>query len=166
VVVLIKNFSFKYLFGEIDTSTMGNNSLKLRISIPPVEGIEDIPIAAIEVLAEKMGFAPDKIQDIVQALTEACINAIMYTNNGADVEIVVYAAHDALMIEVRDKGVGFDPDTIKSPDFELMQQVGGGSGGFGLHMIKALVDKVEIDSSPAGTTIRMSKYLQPAISQA
>ncbi len=145
---------------------MGDKSLKLQISIPPIEGIEDIPIAAIEVLAGKMGFAPDKTQDIVQALTEACVNAIMYTNNDADVEIVVYATHDALMLEVRDKGAGFNPDNVKAPDFELMQQVGGGSGGFGLHMIKALVDQLEIDSSPSGTTIRMSKYLQPAVSQA
>jgi len=145
---------------------MGDKSLKLQISIPPVEGIEDIPIAAIEVLAGKMGFAPDKTQDIVQALTEACVNAIMYANNDADVEIVVYATHDALMLEVRDKGAGFNPEDVPAPDFELMQQVGGGSGGFGLHMIKALVDKLEIDSSPAGTTIRMCKYLQPAVSQA
>jgi len=144
---------------------MGDRPLKLQISIPPIEGIEDIPIAAIEVLAGKMGFAPDKTQDIVQALTEACVNAIMYTNNNADVEIVVYATHDALMLEVRDKGVGFDPNNVKAPDFEIMQQMGGGSGGFGLHMIKALVDKVDIDSSPAGTTIRMSKYLQPVVSQ-
>ncbi len=144
---------------------MGDKSLKLQISIPPVEGIEDIPIAAIEVLATKMGFSPDKTQDIVQALTEACVNAIMYTNNKADVEIVVYATHEALMLEVRDKGAGFNPEEIKPPDFELMQQVGGGAGGFGLHMIKALVDKLEIDSSPAGTTIRMSKYLKPTVSQ-
>jgi len=145
---------------------MGDKSLKLQISIPAVEGIEDIPIAAIEVLAGKMVFAPDKTQDIVQALTEACVNAIMYANNDADVEIVVYATHDALMLEVRDKGAGFNPEDVPAPDFELMQQVGGGSGGFGLHMIKALVDKLEIDSSPAGTTIRMCKYLQPAVSQA
>ncbi len=140
---------------------MGDKSLKLLISIPPVEGIEDVPIAAVEVLACKMGFAPDQTQDIVQALTEACVNAIMYTNNDADVEIVVYATHDQLSLEVRDRGSGFNPDEVPTPDFDLIQQIGGGSGGFGLHMIKALVDQVEIDSSPNGTTIRMSKYLRP-----
>lgn len=143
---------------------MGDKSLKLQISIPPVEGIEDIPIAAIEVLASKMGFSPDRAQDIVQALTEACVNAIMYTNNDADVDIVVYATHDSLMVEVRDKGKGFDPTSVPSPDFDLMQEVGGGAGGFGLHMIKSLVDKLEIDSGPTGTVIRMSKYLKPVSS--
>jgi serine/threonine-protein kinase RsbW len=143
---------------------MGDKSLKLQISIPPVEGIEDIPIAAIEVLASKMGFSPDMAQDIVQALTEACVNAIMYTNNDADVDIVVYATHDSLMVEVRDKGKGFDPTSVPSPDFDLMQEVGGGAGGFGLHMIKSLVDKLEIDSGPTGTVIRMSKYLKPVSS--
>jgi serine/threonine-protein kinase RsbW len=33
------------------------------------------------------------------------------------------------------------------------------NGGFGIHMIKALMDKVEIESSDQGTTIRMSKFL-------
>lgn len=145
---------------------MGDKSLRLQISIPPVEGIEDIPIAAIEVLASKMGFSPDRAQDIVQALTEACVNAIMYTSNDADVDIVVYATHDSLMLEVRDKGKGFDPTGVPRPDFDLMQEVGGGSGGFGLHMINALVDKLEIDSGPTGTVIRMSKYLQPLPSPA
>ncbi len=141
---------------------MSDKSLQLRISIPPVEGIEDVPIEAIRALASKMGFSPDCVQDIVQALTEACVNAILYSDNDADVEIVVSAARDCLIIEVHDCGSGFDPDSVPPPDFELISHVGVKNGGFGLHMIKALVDKVEIESSPQGTSIRMSKFLSKA----
>lgn len=139
--------------------SMSNKPLKLRISVPPIEGIEDVPVAAVEVLASKMGFAPSRVQDIVQALTEACVNAIIHSASETDVEVIIIAMHNSLTLEVQDHGSGFDPDCIQAPNFELMTEIGVKSGGFGLHMIKALVDKVEIESSSQGTTIRMITFL-------
>ncbi len=138
---------------------MSEKPLKLRISIPPIEGIEDIPIAAIEVLATKMRFSPDAVQDIVQALTEALINAILYSTSDFDVEVLVIAAHNSLTVEIHDRGSGFDVDSVPPPDFDLISEIGVKDGGFGIHMIKALVDKVEIESTDQGTIIRMSKFL-------
>ena len=138
---------------------MSENPLKLRISVPPVEGIEDVPIAAVEVLATKMGFSPDSVQDIVQALTEALVNAVLYSTSDLDVEVVFFAAHTSLIVEVHDRGSGFDADSVPSPDFDLISEIGVKNGGFGIHMIKALVDKLEIESSDQGTTVRMSKFL-------
>ncbi len=130
-----------------------------RIAIPPIEGVEDVPIAAVQVLASKMGFSEDRVQDIVQALTEACVNAILYSVSDADIEVMAKADPKMLMVEVSDRGPGFDPDSVQAPDFEVMAEIGVKSGGFGIHMIKALVDKVEIESSPAGTTVRMYAFL-------
>lgn len=138
---------------------MSEKPLKLRISITPVEGIEDIPIAAVEVLATRMGFSPDSVQDVVQALTEALVNAILYSTSDLDVEVVVVAVNNSLTVEVHDYGPGFDVNSVPSPDFDLISEIGVKNGGFGLHMIKALVDKVEIESTSQGTTVRMSKFL-------
>jgi serine/threonine-protein kinase RsbW len=138
---------------------MSEKPLKLRIAIPPVEGIEDIPIAAVEILATKMGFGPVAVQDVVQALTEALVNAILYSTSDLDVEVVVFAAHTSLTVEVHDRGSGFDADSVPPPDFDLIAEIGVENGGFGIHMIKALVDKLEIESSDQGTTVRMSKFL-------
>ena len=138
---------------------MSEKPLKLRISIPPVEGIEDFPIAAVEALATKMGFSPDAVQDIVQALTEALVNAVLYSTSHFDVEVVVFAAINSLTVEVHDRGSGFDVSSVPPPDFDLISKIGVKNGGFGIHMIKALVDKVEIESTDQGTTVRMSKFL-------
>ena len=138
---------------------MSEKPLELRISVPPVEGIEDIPIAAIEMLAVKMGFSPDAVQDVVQALTEALVNAILYSTSDFDVEVAVFASQNSLIVEVRDRGSGFDVDSVPPPDFDLISEIGVKNGGFGIHMIKALVDKVEIESTDQGTTVRMSKFL-------
>lgn len=119
-----------------------------------------MPVAAVEVLARKMGFEPDRVQDIVQALTEACVNAIIYSNSDEmDVDITFIAMHNSLILEVRDRGPGFNPDSVPPPDFDLISEIGVKNGGFGIHMIKSLVDRVEIESSDQGTLIRMSTFL-------
>ncbi|WP_019502215.1 ATP-binding protein [Pseudanabaena sp. PCC 6802] len=139
---------------------MSDKPLKLRISIPPISGVEDVPVAAVEVLARKMGFEPSRVQDIVQALTEACVNAIIYSDSDEmDVDITFIAMHNSLILEVRDRGPGFNPDSVPAPDFDLISEIGVKNGGFGIHMIKSLVDRVEIESSDQGTLIRMSTFL-------
>lgn len=138
---------------------MSDKSLTVRISIPPVEGIVDVAVAAVEVLAHKIGFEPNRVQDIVQALIEACVNAILYSASDVDIEIIVIAMQNSLILEVCDRGPGFNPDAVPPPNFELMTEIGAKNGGFGLHMIKALVDKVEIESSEQGTTVRMSTFI-------
>jgi serine/threonine-protein kinase RsbW len=75
------------------------------------------------------------------------------------VEVVVFAAHTSLTVEVHDRGSGFDADSVPPPDFDLIAEIGVENGGFGIHMIKALVDKLEIESSDQGTTVRMSKFM-------
>ncbi len=139
---------------------MSDTLIKLRISIPPVEGVEDAPIAAVAALAHKMGFSENRVQDIIQALTEACVNSILYTTpSEVDIEVMVAMSENSLMIEVRDQGPGFNPDNVKPPNFEEIAEMGTKNGGFGLHMIKGLVDKVEIESSENGTIVRMYAYL-------
>ncbi len=138
---------------------MGDSLVRMQMTIPPIEGIEDVPVAAVEALAAKMGFKPDRVQDIVQALTEACVNAIIYSESDADVEVIMLARQNSLILEVRDQGVGFEPDEVPAPNFELISELGVKNGGFGIHMIKALVDQLEIESSNKGTVVRMSTFL-------
>jgi serine/threonine-protein kinase RsbW len=144
---------------------MAERLVKMQMTIPPIEGIEDVPVAAVEALATKMGFSPDRVQDIAQALTEACVNAIIYSESDADVEVVMLACQNSLILEVRDQGPGFEPDEIPAPNFELISELGVKNGGFGIHMIKALVDQLEIESSSKGTVVRMSTFLSKSENQ-
>jgi len=144
---------------------MAERLVKMQMTIPPIEGIEDVPVAAVEALATKMGFSPDRVQDIAQALTEACVNAIIYSESDADVEVVMLACQNSLILEVRDQGPGFEPDDVPAPNFEMISELGVKNGGFGIHMIKALVDQLEIESSSKGTVVRMSTFLSKSENQ-
>ena len=56
----------------------------------------------------------------------------------------------------REQGVGFDSNTVKIPKIE--QKIKSDhKRGWGLQLIKELMDTVEFESSSEGTTVTMTK---------
>jgi anti-sigma regulatory factor (Ser/Thr protein kinase) len=63
---------------------------------------------------------------------------------------------DSLVIKVTDKGKGFDPTKVKIPKIE--EKLGSDhKRGWGLQLVQELMDTVEFESSPEGTTVTMTK---------
>ena len=56
------------------------------------------------------------------------------------------------MIEVMDRGTGFDPLAVPVPIAEQMQE-----GGMGIFFMRTLMDEVTFDCSGDGTTARLVK---------
>jgi serine/threonine-protein kinase RsbW len=95
--------------------------------------------------------------EILLAVGEAAANASRHGRNpGGRSEVRVRCALDGstVTVEVADDGTGFDPEAIdsRSPDPFA-------SGGRGLFLMRALMDDVEMHSSPSGTRIVMSRLL-------
>ena len=63
---------------------------------------------------------------------------------------------ERLQITIRDSGVGFAPDTLERPKIEEKLKAAS-KRGWGLTIIKGLMDEVDIHSGPNGTTVVMSK---------
>ena len=64
-----------------------------------------------------------------------------------------------LVIEVEDHGGGFDPAT--APRKTAAQVLGCASKrGWGLTLIRELMDEVQIRSQPGQTLVRMCKYVE------
>lgn len=109
-------------------------------------------------IANQMGFSIEEIEDFKVAVSEACTNVILYglKDENSHYEVVFKVEESTLSISVTDNGKGFDPKSIKMPDL-MGNQVGG---GFGLYIIKSLMDHVEINSEEGtGTSITMVKNL-------
>jgi serine phosphatase RsbU (regulator of sigma subunit)/anti-sigma regulatory factor (Ser/Thr protein kinase) len=81
------------------------------------------------------------------ATGEACANAVAHAYPAGEASYVVEArcADGLIEVDVRDFGSWRDPRA--------------GSQGRGLGLIQDLMDEVEIDRGPAGTTVRMSRAL-------
>lgn len=108
-------------------------------------------------IARRLRFSEDSIDDLKIAISEVCTNAIVHTGNGDKPPILVrYLAGDGFItIEVRDRGPGFDPACVLDRERgDLL------SKGFGIPLIRSLVDVFECDSSPgSGTVVSITKFV-------
>ena len=109
-----------------------------------------------EIVAKHMELSEEKSAEISMALIEACINAFEHSESNKQIEIHFRIKGDELEIQVTDKGKGFDESKVKIPKIE--EKIGSDhKRGWGLQLIKELMDTVEFESSSEGTTVTMTK---------
>jgi serine/threonine-protein kinase RsbW len=108
-------------------------------------------------MAERAGFTQDEGEEIKLALIEACINAIEHSKSqDATIQIHFEIHPDRLSIQVSDAGSGFDPDEVIDK-IAASRLAGTKTRGWGLTLIKELMDEVVFDSNSQGTRITMQK---------
>jgi anti-sigma regulatory factor (Ser/Thr protein kinase) len=97
--------------------------------------------------ARRAGLSPDRIEDLVLAVSELAANTLAHTDGAGT--LLVWATEDYVVCQVHDSG--------RLPD----QQAGGSrpdpdelGGGRGLWVVRQLCDRVDVRSGPDGTTIR------------
>jgi len=130
---------------------------EIKLTLPTK--IEYISIARLTIasVADGMGFSIGDVEDLKVAVSEACTNVIMHSVTPQEsYELIYTIGEKSLTLSVADKGIGFVPEketTRKLKELEL-------SNGFGLIIIKMLMDKVKIRSEEGiGSTITMVKNL-------
>jgi serine/threonine-protein kinase RsbW len=134
---------------------------RVLINIPSNPLFERIVRASADEVGQAAGFAPERIEDLKLAVSEAVNNAIEHGNQRADgklVEVTFLMAHDQLEIRVQDQGSG-----VESVDFsqQVVREENLDSGmhrGFGMYLISALVDDCEVSSTAQGTTLTLKLY--------
>jgi serine/threonine-protein kinase RsbW len=133
---------------------------EVSLTIPVAPEMEIVATAQADALGEYMDMSRDKIDEVKLALVEACINAFEHAHTEDNQVHITFRVGgrggECLEIEVRDRGHGFDAEGIESPTpqktFEERRR-----RGWGLHIIKSLMDEVEITSGEWGTRILMRK---------
>jgi len=130
---------------------------KVELTLPIIPDMELAATKTAEVIAKHMNLGEEKTAEISMALIEATINAFEHSESGAgNVEIHFVIQADTLVIKVTDKGKGFDPSKVKIPNIE--EKLGSDrKRGWGLKLIQELMDTVEFESTPEGTTVTMTK---------
>ncbi|WP_138419021.1 anti-sigma B factor RsbW [Aquibacillus sediminis] len=115
-------------------------------------------------IANRMGFAYDDLEDLKVAVSEAMTNTVTHAYEGkgeGEVTIGFGIYEDRLEIMVADHGDSFDLNEVKdeigpyqqSESIENLRE-----GGFGLFLIDALMDKLEIKND-SGVIVLMTKFL-------
>ena len=123
------------------------NDNTVELSLPNVVGYERIAMGCSETFAKNLGSKPERIEDLKTAVAEACLNAMKHGNKGqADARVIVVMNYDddSFQVEVWDKGNGID-QFPNDPDIDKIINQMDPMVGFGLFLIRKLVDKVEFN---------------------
>jgi serine/threonine-protein kinase RsbW len=126
--------------------------------------LEPLVIRWAEAVARQYGLAEHRINDLKTAVGEAFTNAVEHggrTIFSSGVTLRAGCVGSDLTIEIADCGSGFDPRRIPEPDLaEKMNQEKPGRG-WGLYLIKRLVDRVEVQNRfPVGTRLELIMDLE------
>ena len=132
---------------------------EVTLALPMVPDMEIEASKTATAIAESMRMTPDRIDEVRMAVVEACINALEHSRaQDREIYVTFQVLGDAekLRILVRDTGVGFSPGEIEEPSMDTkIKSVN--KRGWGLKIIRGLMDEVEIHSGSEGTTVVMSK---------
>ena len=123
------------------------NQKSVELSLPNVVGYERIAMGCSETFAKNLGFSRERIEDLKTAVAEACLNAMKHGNKmKSDVRVVVVMNHtdDSFQVEVWDKGEGIEKFP-GDPDIDRIINQMDPIMGFGLFLIRKLVDQVEFN---------------------
>lgn len=114
-------------------------------------------------IASRMGFSYEDIEDLKVAVSEATTNIVTHAYDDEGEMTLGFAVYaDRLEVMVADQGESFHLQDIKDGIGPYDQNVESieslREGGFGLYLINALMDKVEINNK-YGVIVLMTKYL-------
>jgi len=132
-------------------------SARIDLNIPLIPDMELTATQTAETVGHFMGLEEGKIEEVKMALIEACINAIEHSQSKDRRLQIVFDVSDAtLTIVISDRGHGFDIETAQEKRRQRRES-GQRQRGWGLQLMEELMDEVDIQSDPNGTTITLVK---------
>lgn len=129
----------------------------MEIYIPSELGYEKIAIYAAAAVAKRHGLRPERVDDLKTAVAEAVTNAIEHGNQlQAELRVLVglKLRETALVVDVIDQGCRPIPalpqEHQERPDHR----------GWGMFLMKSLMDEVEVLAAPGRNEVRLVAYLE------
>jgi serine/threonine-protein kinase RsbW len=148
--------------------TQVQDSNEFMMVLPMGEDSELIAASTAEQIARRLSFRPEAINQIKTAVVEACINAAEHSFS-PDRKIYqrFRVENDRLVVTISSRGVV--PANSGAINSGQGSQLGTNNAanerrGWGLRLIKTLMDEVEFESVDEGTSLKMTKYLRQSSS--
>jgi serine/threonine-protein kinase RsbW len=130
--------------------------IKLTLALPRDQVSVPVVRRVLRASMQSLGVEGDVIADIELALTEAVTNVLDHAKDGDDYEVSAGIDGRVCVIEVIDRGAGFDSTGVGCDDAHAEAE-----DGRGIQLMRALVDKVTFDNVPrVGTVVHLEKKLE------
>lgn len=128
---------------------MKPTSRSVKLTLPAEAEYLDIVRLTLYGVTSKLGFSYEEIEDMKVAVSEACNNVVVHAyepDEAGALEVSFDPVPSGVFITVKDQGQSFDHEqkieSISSLHNKSLQEVK--SGGLGLYLMQALMDKVEV----------------------
>lgn len=127
-----------------------------EIVIPIDEDSEIVAAHTLEDIARRHDIPPAHINQIKTALIEACINAAEHSlSPDRRIHQKFVVAPDRITITVSNRGLRLADRAVPAAE------PANGRRGWGLKLIRVLMDEVRLEDVDDGTRLTMTKYFQP-----
>ena len=128
----------------------------ITLLLPSDPHLERVAVDTAVSLARQLLFPHEKVEVVKTAVGEAYLNAVEHGNGGGaetDIEITFRVEKGQLTVLVRDSGPGFDPHQLPTPCLEDKLAGRSETRGWGLFLMRALVDELSVHRPPNGGSI-------------
>lgn len=132
-------------------------------SVPSEPGNERVAMETVAATATRLGVAGQNLERLKTAVGEATMNAMEHGNgygSGVPVELQVLATDRDLLVRITDKGSGPPPkEDGDAPDLEAKLEGMQTARGWGLFLIRSMVDEIEITGDEGHHTVELVVHL-------
>jgi anti-sigma regulatory factor (Ser/Thr protein kinase) len=136
------------------------HALVTAFSIPGEEGNERLAMDRVAAAVADLGLPRARLERLKTAVSETAMNAIEYGSQGnADipVDIVVETTAESIVVRITDRALsGSVPSEPEPPDIELKLAGEQKPRGWGLFLIKSMVDSMDVTSDGSSQTVTLT----------
>jgi serine phosphatase RsbU (regulator of sigma subunit)/anti-sigma regulatory factor (Ser/Thr protein kinase) len=136
------------------------SQLVTAFSIPGEEGNERLAMDRVAAAVGGLGLAPPRLERLKTAVSETAMNAIEYGSQGnpdVPVDIVVETTAETIVVRVTDRALsGGVPSEPEAPDIERKLAGDQKPRGWGLFLIKNMVDSMDVTSDGTDQTVTLT----------
>ena len=137
----------------------------LDIALPGEAGNERQAMDRVAEAVAELGIAPARLEQLKTAVSEAAMNAIEYgSQNDPTIPIEVEAVVTGrdLLVRISDRGLGGPMGDAEEPNIEKKLAGEQKPRGWGLFLIKHMVDAMEVTTHGTGQTVTLTLHLEGA----
>lgn len=130
--------------------------IKLSLVLPRDELSVPVVRRVLTASMQALGVEADVVADIEVALTEAVTNILDHAAEGFEYEVSAGIDGNTCLIEICDRGGGFDASELGHDEAPPSAEEGRG-----IQLMRSLVDKVTFQNVPkVGTVVHLEKRLE------
>jgi anti-sigma regulatory factor (Ser/Thr protein kinase) len=144
--------------GNGDNNSNGDRRTLAEFTVPSEPGNERLAMEQVAEAVQPLNLPKKRLEELKTAVAEATMNAMEHGNHyhpDVPVAIQVLASETTLAVRIRDQGSGQPILTPEEPDLEAKLAELQTARGWGLFLIKNLVDDMHITSDETHHTVEL-----------